>query len=303
MTGFTLLDTQTLTLERCGRLAEMYVLSPFVWREDNDWHILLRAVPPRDDEPRLKMAEIFHGTGRDGRHFVMDGAPTIFPGPELADLDGCEDPTVLRHEGALYVWYTGFNHAEQTGRLLRAYGPDPRQLEKRGLAIDCSEDFSNPKEATVVPDGEGGWRLLFEYARDGASVIGVAESTSLDGPWINLRRLTDPRRDRWDSWHLSTGPVIGAGSDRPVMFYNGANSDAEWRIGWMAFDRTVSQIVDRCDEALVGAPDGLREGWTDIAFAASAVEEPSGDVWLYYSVADRELKRARLRSDSSSSGR
>lgn len=294
MTGFTLIDSQTLTLERCRRLAEMYVLSPFVWRDGETWHMMLRAVPPRDDDPRLKMAEIFYGTSEDGRHFVMDDAPTIFPGPELADIDGCEDPTVQRHEETFHVWYTGWNHAEQTGRLLRASGSDPRRLEKQGLAIDSSGDFTNPKESTVVPDGEGGWRLFFEYAEDKASVIGVADSKSLHGPWTNLRRLTDPRPDRWDSWHLSTGPIVGVGTDRPVMFYNGASRDAKWRIGWIAFDRTFSRIVERCDGPVVGAPDGLNDGWTDIAFAASAVEEPSGDVWLYYSVADRELTRALI---------
>ena len=297
MTGFTPLDTETLTLDRSGRLAEMYVLSPFVWREDDDWHMLLRAVPSRDDEPRLKMAEVFYGVSHNGRHFVMDDAPALFPGPQLSDLDGCEDPTVVRQDGGLQVWYTGWNHAEQTGRLLRASGPDPRRLEKQGLALDSTAGFADPKEATVVPDGNGGWRLFFEYAQDEASVIGLADCASLRGPWTNVRRLTDPRPGHWDSWHLSTGPIVGIGTDRPVMFYNGASRDAEWRIGWMAFDRTVSRIVERSDDPVVGVPDGLHEGWTDIAFAASAVEEPGGDIWLYYSVADRALKRVRLRPD------
>ena len=93
--GWDVVSIEPMTLHRANRLADMYVLSPYVWRQDDRFHLLVRAVPARDDEPRLKMSEIWYGVSDDGVEFTMDIAPTIFPGPALIDLDGCEDPTVL----------------------------------------------------------------------------------------------------------------------------------------------------------------------------------------------------------------
>ena len=296
MPTFTAHESQALTLARRGRFATMYVLSPFVWRAGGRWHLLVRAVPRRDDEPRLKMAEAYYGVGDDGVHFVMDEAPALWPGPDEADLDGCEDPTVVLHDGRTHVWYTGWNQAQETGRLLYADGADARELTVRGVALDSTADFANPKEATVGQGADGRWSLFFEFARNEASVIGLARSAGLAGPWTDSAPLMEPRPDGFDSWHLSTGPIVGAGTDWPAMFYNGASRDANWRIGWIAFDPDLTRVVDRCVAPLVTPPDDCPDDWTDIAFAASAVEE-GDDVWLYYSLADRELRRVRVRRE------
>ena len=257
--------------------------------------MIVRAVPRRDDEPRLKMAEIWHGISADGRHFVMDVAPVIFPGPDLVDLDGCEDPTVHVAAGELRVWYTGYNEAQEVGRLLLARGPDVERLAKAGLAIDSTPAFANPKEATVAAVTDGRWRLYFEYARHGASLIGQAESDSLDGPWeAPVSAPLGPRAGCWDSWHMSAGPMVGEGTTRPTMFYNGATRDANWRIGWATFNKRLTKTVARCDDPLI-LPDGpLSEGASDIAFAASAVEY-EGQVLLYFSQSDQDLRCAVLR--------
>jgi hypothetical protein len=36
----------------------------------------------------------------------------------------------------------------------------------------------------------------------------------------------------------------------PVMFYNRATRAAEWRTGWVVFDRTFTRVVDRCTMAV-----------------------------------------------------
>ncbi len=85
------------------------------------------------------------------------------------------------------------------------------------------------------------------------------------------------------------------------MFYNGATPKTRWRIGWIAFDAECSRIVARSDEPLFDlAPP--RQGETDIAFAASCVERDDGTIWLYYSVADKDLFRAALRRSSRTTG-
>lgn len=294
--GFEVAAIESVTLARTNRLVNMYVLSPFVWRADGHYHLLLRCVPRRDDEPRLKMAEIWYGVSDDGLHFVMDEAPVIFPGPDLADLDGCEDPTVLVDGDLIRVWYTGYNEREQTGRLMLARGPGIGHLAKAGVVLHAHPPrFANPKEASVVPVGDG-WRMFFEFARDEASLIGRADAADLDGVWQDPQDAPlAPRADVWDSWHLSPGPVIGVGSERPTMFYNGASRDAGWRIGWATFDRGFDQVIARGQAPLISPEKSDTGPATDIAFAASAVEQ-DGTVLLYYSESDQHLRRAVVKA-------
>jgi predicted GH43/DUF377 family glycosyl hydrolase len=200
---------------------------------------------------------------------------------------------VLVHEEQTHVWYTGWNQADLTGRLLHASGPDAYHLEKRGVALDSAPPYESPKEATVVPCVEGGWRLFFEFACGGASRIGAASAPDLAGPWTISGEMFERREGQFDDWHLSPGPIAWAGSANPVMFYNGATERARWRIGWIVFDADYRTVVVRGGEPLI-APDALEEGASDVAFASSLVEQGE-TLWLYYSVSDMALHRATVR--------
>ena len=292
MPGFTVETMEPLTLDAKPPLSKMYTLSPFVWQDGTQWEILLRAVPHRDDQPALKIACAYYGISQNGLHFVMDDAPAIAAGPDAADQDGCEDPTVAIRDGTYYVYYTGWNQSKMQGNLLLASGADPRHLAKQGVRLAATPEIDNPKEATIVSVKDGTWRLFFEYAEGGASKIGVASAPAVDGPWTVQTPLFAARNDHWDNWHLSTGPIFLSDPNRPVMFYNGATADAHWRIGWVAFDADYTHVVARCDEPLI-VPPAPKGDDTDIAFAASAVETDAA-IFLYYSIADREMVRAVL---------
>jgi len=291
--GFAVETSEPLTLDAGPPLSEMYTLSPFVWEDGGRWEMLVRAVPRRDDEPALKIACAYYGVSEDGLRFVMDDAPAIAASPDALDRDGCEDPTVAIWNGTYYVYYTGWNQGKMQGNLLLASGPDPRHLTKRGVYLAATPAVDNPKEATIVSVPDGTWRLFFEYAEGGASKICIASAPSVDGPWTAGASLFTARPDHWDAWHLSTGPMLQSDPDRPVMFYNGATRDAHWRIGWVAFDAEYTRVVDRCDEPLI-VPPTPQADYTDIAFAASAVEADDA-IFLYYSIADRDMVRAKIR--------
>jgi beta-1,2-mannobiose phosphorylase / 1,2-beta-oligomannan phosphorylase len=272
-------------------LASFYQLSPFVWRESSEFHVMIRAVPHSED-PAKKIARIYHGTSADGLAFDMDGSPAIAPGPAPDDLDGCEDPTVAVWEGALHVYYTGWNQALRRGCLLLASGPDASNLRKRGIALQSRPGCENPKEAEIALAADDTWRLFFEYAHEDASRIGIAHSKRVDGPWDVREPPFQRRPSSWDSWHLSTGPAVTI-DGTPVMFYNGATRDAKWRVGWIRFDPDYRAVVARCDDPLI-VPPAPKDDETDIAFAASAVTDDDL-IRVYYSVADRYLRRATLR--------
>jgi predicted GH43/DUF377 family glycosyl hydrolase len=275
-------------------LSERDLMSPYVWAEpDGRYGIMVRAVPPVGVD-RTDTGIIWAGWGHDGIVFEMDDAPAIVPGPAAIDCGGVEDPTVVRMSDGYVVYYTGVADDFSHGNMLYATGPSPDRLTKQGIALASTKTMGNTKEATVGRTADGEWRLWYEYAAENASRIGLALGAGVAGPWDEQPTPFLPRQGSWDNWHLSTGPMLMTDPDCPVMFYNGATEDARWRIGWIAFDRNCRHVVDRGIEPLITPPPVDDRTATDIAFAASVIEQ-DGAIWLYYSLEDRRLARARIR--------
>src|SRR5689334_15345835 len=109
----------------------MYVLSPFVWRTRSGYEMLVRAVN-HSPIPANEVARVYAGRSDDGLHFEMGDRPVIPPGPDEADRDGAEDPTVVAEGDTVHVYYTGWNQAEKTAQLMPAIGPEARHLHKWG---------------------------------------------------------------------------------------------------------------------------------------------------------------------------
>jgi predicted GH43/DUF377 family glycosyl hydrolase len=122
--------------------------------------------------------------------------------------------------------------------------------------------------------------------------MGMATATDLAGPWTIVGEVLERRFGHFDDWHLSPGPVVRVDSTNPLMFYNGANKQPRWRIGWVMFDANYRSIVARSAEPLI-VPTAVTDGASDIAFAASAVEQGERTC-LYYSVSDSALHRATI---------
>ena len=287
---FTVVEDMAVRVQASEPLRSMYTLSPYVWRASDRFEMLLRAVN-RDPNPLNKIARVYHGRSTDGLTFDMDLEPDLKPGPGPDDRDGCEDPSVAIDGDRLFVYYTGWNQRKKQGKLLLAIGGDPCHLHKSGVALESTATHANPKEATIARCPDGTWVLLFEYAHQDRSRIGLARSACVDGPWKVLGDPLVARDAGWDGWHLSPGPVMPYGS-QVMMFYNGANHKAAWRIGWVVFDATFSTVVARAAVPFIVPPPPVGDD-TDIAFVSSAVAAPRG-IWLYYSIADRNMKRATL---------
>lgn len=270
------------------------LMSPYVWRTDDGQYAMLVRAVPRPGETG-DTGTIWYATSADGLRFTATDTPVLAPGPGADDIGGCEDPTpVFRSDGSVVIYYTGVDATRSHGEMLYAVGPSIDRLTKIGVAMPNTPTQGNIKEATVDRTKTGGWRMFYEFARHDASLVGLAISDDIAGPWTDERDPFAPRTDSWDSWHLSTGPLLTTDRDMPVMFYNGATQDARWRIGWIAFDAEYSRVVARCIEPLIAPPPALERTATDIAFAASVVTV--GDqIWLYYSLEDTHLYRAILR--------
>lgn len=289
---FQVSDIRQISTELPPSLGGTFSLSPYVWQESGLYRMLLRVVND-DEDPKQKVSRIHYGECPEGIDFKMEGDPVLAPGPDAVDIGGCEDPTLWFADGNYWVYYTGWNPKAGEASLLHAVGPEIHQLRKHGVVLPPSSDCRWSKEATIAPAADGSWRLFFEYSHEDRSKIGIATADHPAGPWRYEEPILAARSDGWDNWHLSTGPAIIREGRNPLMFYNGATRNAKWRIGWAEFDGNFTRVVNRGENYLID-PGGVSGDDTDIAFAASAVAE--GDLmYLYYSVSDRILLRAKIR--------
>lgn len=291
---FNVEEVKALTIEADHPLTQRDFLSPYVWMEGDKYVMLVRSAPRTITETG-NTGTIHYGESDDGIRFRVHSDPIIAPGRDDLDVGGCEDPTVIKWKDEYVVYYTGVDKTRRSGQLLYASGPSLDKLAKRGVAYASSQSEGNTKEATVERTGDGRWRLFFEFARNNASLVGLALGDGVGGPWTEQPAPFAPRQHAWDNWHLSPGPLLTSDENMPVMFYNGATRDARWRIGWVAFDRDCTEVVDRCIEPLIVPPPPKERGDTDIAFAASCIVVDAEMSLLYFSRADQLMFRALIR--------
>lgn len=296
MAAYVVEQVEAVWLIAAEPLKSMDWMSPYVWLgKDKKLWMMMRGVPnPFNYEDPTGI--IWCGYSEDGLTFHMDPRPVIVPGPESTDFGGVEDPTVVQTDNGIMVYYTGVLADRQQGSMLLASGPDPYHLTKREVVLAAPEGEGNFKEATLFQAPDGSWRLFYEFARDGASRIGMARADELGTEWMAMEEMVPVREDSWDNWHLSTGPIVERDGRDPVMFYNGATHDARWRIGWVTFDPDCNCITGRGVEPLLMPPPASDRQATDIAFAASAVTQGDGTIHLYYSLEDRLISRAVVRA-------
>jgi len=291
---FSVEEIAALVVEADHPIKHRNLLSPYVWEEQGKFRMLVRSAPETLSDTG-NTGTIHYGESDDGIRFRVQSEPVLAPDDSELDVGGCEDPTVVKLDGEYIVYYTGVDHTRASGQLLYASGPSLDKLTKRGVALASSKTEGNTKEASIERTADGRWRLFYEFARNEASLVGLALGDGVGGPWREQPAPFEPREDAWDNWHLSTGPLLTSDPDMPVMFYNGATIDARWRIGWIAFNRDCTEVVDRCIEPLITPPPPKDRGDTDIAFAASCIVRSPNISHLYFSRADKMLFRAVIK--------
>lgn len=295
MTEYVVKKLEAVTIADGSTIANMDLMSPYVWQEGGAYRIMLRAVP-NPLGPHDPTGVIACGSSGDGLTFQIENDMAIVPSadPQIADAGGCEDPTVQQTaDGRYLVFYTGVDAARKQGCMMFAEGADLAHLKKRKAVIKAPPGEGNIKEATLAQCPNGKWHLFYEYAANDASRIGLAVANNLEGPWESVDDPFSVREGGWDNWHLSTGPIITLPGRDPVMFYNGATRDARWRIGWVSFDTEFTKVTGRGIEPMITPPPSPDRSAADIAFAASAVISEE-QIVLYYSLADCILQRATI---------
>src|SRR4051794_12139749 len=133
LTDYVVERIDEVTISAAASFEGSDLMSPYVWREEDRYRLLVRVVGPSNGGGLGPTGLIYHGVSDDGLRFRLDDEPAIVPTPDSADAGGCEDPTVLVGKDGYTVFYTGVDAAQRQGALLTARGHDLRTLIKEPL--------------------------------------------------------------------------------------------------------------------------------------------------------------------------
>lgn len=277
------------------------VMAAVPYVDNKKMHLIGRAYTQSADQSVYRSC-IFHADAEDPYSFLMRPDPLLAPGDggEEGTL-ACEDPTIVRSSSEDYLLYSRVRGKPFGMEVHVSLELLSLRNRTRQVVLEPTEQrwWKRPidmcKEAEVLLQPHEKFDPLFyEFADGQCSRIAVARSNFCGRRRFSTARESrlwlEPRPGKWDSDHVSTGPIVDFGNKK-LMFYNGC-SNKRWSIGEVVFYPSTLEIDYRSEEPLIVPPQEV--GWQGqcIAFSSGAFVDPQGLVYLYYHVADKRIKCA-----------
>jgi predicted GH43/DUF377 family glycosyl hydrolase len=231
----------------------------------------------------------------------FDPSPTFLPSPDQyrEEVWGVEDPRVT-WLGEREVWAVAYTAYSHRGPLVSiALTPDFREFQRLGPAMPPDD-----KDAALFPRTfDGRWIMVHRPTpiRGGAHMW-LSYSPDLRH-WGDHTLLIDSRDGAWwDAGKIGLGPPPLETSEGWLVMYHGAHLTARgaiYRLGLALLDLDdPRQVMRRSDEWVFG-PQEPYERTGDVAEVVFpcgwTVDEPSGELRMYYGAADTSLALATAR--------
>lgn len=267
----------------------------------------------------------FAGTSRiglawstDGLHFNRLPIPVLYPDNDSLKKyeweGGCEDPRIVEDEsGTYYVSYTGYDGDK--ARLMIASSKDLRHWDKHGLAfagvnngkymntwsksgsIICTYD--NGKAIAVKINGKywmywGDTDIFIAYSDD------LIHWTPVEDSHGNLLVVFGPRKGKFDSDLVESGPPAMLTSKGVLLIYNSRNAPAKgdttlpegtYAASQILLDKNdPSKVLQRMDHYFI-SPDKPYEisGQVNRVCFVEGLVNFKGHWLLYYGTADSKI--------------
>lgn len=227
---------------------------------------------------------------RDGRRFVIDDEPFIYPSNEL-EIFGVEDPRITQIDDTYYIYFSAASPVGVGEALVST--TDFKSYEHHGMIFPPEN-----KDVVIFPEKINGKYYALHRPvpkSNGAPEIWMAESPDLIH-WGNHRHLLGLREDKWDSGRIGAGAVPIKTERGWLEFYHGASKDQRYCMGAVLLDSNdPTRIIARSDAPILEPEaDYEKEGFFgNVVFSCGALVE--GDVVkMYYGVSDTSMACAEL---------
>jgi hypothetical protein len=276
--------------------AQAYAFPPTpVLREDGTLRLYLAFC---DAQTRGRIGWVDVRADAPGEIIGVSEKPVLDIGaPGLFDENGILPTCVIEVDGALYMYYVGY----QLG-----YGVTYYQFEGLAISRDGGESFERASRVPIIDrsDAETLNRTSAFVRRDGGRFqmwyVGGDSWTVVDGkplPVYNMRYLESPDGIEWGpvgavcldfdlaDEHAFGRPWVWGDGDGLAMMYSVRTRTKDYRLG-LARSTDDGRTWERHDDE-VGI-DVSPEGWDSQSIAYSAVfTAPNGETYLFYNGNER----------------
>ena len=228
----------------------------------------------------------------DGYHFKVENKPCLTPddhGEWYPYVEwGIEDPRITKIGSDYYILYTGYSKVAPLVMLARTY--DFHKYDILGAVTEPSN-----KDAVLFPEKIDGlyWKIdrpSTEHSGD----MWINSSPDLIH-WGNYRLLTQAEKGSWEQNKIgaSTPPIKT--KKGWLMLYHGVRSFGNgsiYRQGVLLLDLHKPWIVSGKSRQPILSPEADYERSGDVQnviFSTGWIEEPDGQIKIYYSGADMNV--------------
>ena len=204
------------------------------------------------------------------------------------EINGIEDPRLIKFEGIYYLFYAG-SEGKTPGNICLATSEDLIHWEKHGEILQPEYDWEEAqiKAPAPVPQKINGKYWMYYQGEKEAwrTKIGLAYSEDLIH-WAQAleKPVMIPRKGYFDS--RGTEPGAAVAIDKGILLiYAGWGGDSTNvnKVGWALFSKeNPAELIARCSSPIISLPH-------DHVFCDGLVDFK--DKWyLYYGVADRWIE-------------
>lgn len=281
------------------------VFNPTAVVENGKVYLLYRAEDFSGEGRWNGTSRIGLATSEDGLNFERNPGPVLHPTEPYEKPGGCEDPRIVRIEGAYYLTYTAFDGI--TPRLCLATSTDLSNWDKHGIVFPewtGGQDRVWSKSGSILEEPIGGKYVMYF----GDTSIWVAYSDDLLN-WTPVEKPVfspSPDPDAFDSVLVEPGPQPLLTDGGILLIYNAAreiqgkgNSGRKLRYsaGQALLSREdPSQVIERTGEPFF-VPEAAdeREGQVDEVVFLEGLVKHRGAYFIYYGMADSRIGAAVYR--------
>ena len=227
----------------------------------------------------------------DGMNFIRHAEnPIVKPDSEF-DINGCEDPRIVKFKDTYYLFYDGNDSGINAGNICLATSRDLIKWEKYGEVLQAKHEWEKKqiKAPAPVPIKINGKYWMYYQGEKEAwkTKIGIASSDDLiHWKQAESKPVLEPRKGYFDSTGTEPGTSIVL-DEGIFLVYNGWSDDTINKIGWALFSKDdPGKLLKRCKEPIISYPN-------DHVFA-EGLTQFNGEYIIYYGVADKWIEGAIL---------
>ncbi|OGY37187.1 MAG: hypothetical protein A3E36_04230 [Candidatus Andersenbacteria bacterium RIFCSPHIGHO2_12_FULL_45_11b] len=246
-------------------------------------------------------------TSKDGIDFKLYDYPIVDTNPsDEFERIGIEDPRVTQIGDTYYIVHTSASY-KRVGEQSDVSKEDYMPWRVR-VGMHSTKDFKSfvhhgvilpdirAKNASLLPQKiNGAFALYYREFTDAGEILKVAFTHDFVS-WFGTKTILWPENKNWSERKYGLGSQPISISQGFLVVSHGVNSNSEYRLGLMLFDKNdPSRLIWSTDQSILEPEMPYeKEGFIpNVVYTCGALVK-NNELWIYYGGADRVMGRAIL---------